>query len=204
MGKQPLFGAITTVTVLGSVFAFPFNPVNAQQEDCAYVFQTPASESREIEIPEFGIKFQIPANYHTEKRKSKSGGSVSVTIIDPGTFAEIKCCQDHPSPGCTEAVWVHEVSIEITPIQSGYVNLTDGIYPSYSESTATIANQEAIIYKRKYMRVQPPDCFINARFFTPDKRYLVDIGRYYGVCEKPDYGQENLIFQQILSTFQFT
>lgn len=67
MGRKALIGAMTTVAVIGSVLGSSFNSANA--DSCTYTFQAPVSETHEIDVPEFRFKFEIPANYRSQKNK---------------------------------------------------------------------------------------------------------------------------------------
>lgn len=215
MRKQTLFGAITTVTVLGSVFAFSLNPANAQQYRCPLVRETPASENRQIEIPEFRFKFQIPANYRTEKRKDyPDDEGLYINIYNPGVFAAIKCCIRGKGRGCGEG-GIEDISISIRSTTSkSYtsshlgLDLTDTIPKSttytktFNIKRTTIANQDAIIFFRED---GPKMDYVIAHFFTPDKRYLITLMQYIGYNGNlsKDYQQKKPIFQQVVSTFEF-
>ncbi len=209
MGRKALIGAMTTVAVIGSVLGSSFNSANA--DSCTYTFQAPVSGTHEIDVPEFRFKFEIPANYRSQKNKDSS--EVEIHVFDPGLLLFIEG-QSRPPIGCTivsgEQAENTGIYLKISPVPENFTNLknyitTQNTGPQGSNilslSSINIGNQKGFLYQ-----LGADDDTLNVTFLTTDNQSIVTIEMIYPPEKRPedrDSYSYKPIFDQIVSTFKF-
>jgi hypothetical protein len=199
MKYQKMFVLLSCLTI-----AIANSPILAQmpRESCPDMPQiTPTQESREISNQEFGFKFNIPANYRTEKRQD--GNQLIILLRNPADIELLECCRINREVGCGHRVYDVVIKVENRPANLQNISNITQINSSDIQQIiniieTTISNQEAVIYSGKY---QPDAIYQYASFFTPDQEYLVTI--FAG-----DYGDEidpidEMVFNQVINSFEF-
>jgi len=148
----------------------PIPPASTQQEICRDEFEIePSDNLRTLELPQFGIDIDIPANY-----RAIALNDGSVRIYDPGTYEIIAC--------------LHRGGIASVPrgIRSFTINLVGN--PRNLPLPALIEQEEGAFQSRHRYNLngtpvfvtEPPGIGISAWFAPPRARGIVSM---YDSCE---------------------
>lgn len=141
--------------------------------------EQPSSSRREITNPEYGLRFQIPANYQTELRRDPDPPrKVWISIRNPTDVAFLECATRNRLRGAGHQV--SDVLVTIEPLPGNIRSAGDVLRAARSvpnleiveSNVTTIAGQDAVIYTQQ--SVYPYRSRI-AAFIHPDRQHLVQI-----------------------------
>ncbi|MCT7973695.1 hypothetical protein [Laspinema olomoucense] len=141
--------------------------------------EQPSSTRREITNGEYGLRFQIPANYQTElRRDTEAPRKVWISIRNPTDTAFLDCATRNRLIGAGHQV--SDVVVTIEPLSANIRSAGDVLRAARSvpnleiveSNVTTIAGQDAIIYTQQSVY---PDRSRMAAFIHPDRQHLVKI-----------------------------
>lgn len=204
--KLKIYGVISLVS-LGLLMV---NPSYAQRvpSPCSNENpEQPSSTRREITNPEYGLRFQIPANYQTElRRDTDPPRKVWISIRNPTDAAFLDCAIRNRVVGAGHQV--SDVLITIEPLTANIRSAGDVLRATRSvqnleiieSNVTTIAGQDAVIYTQQ--SVYPYRSRI-AAFIHPDRQHLVKIfvGDYGTALPEIDLEVMNLVISSLMIQF---
>lgn len=172
-----------TILSLMSLSLLLVTPVQAQRSaPCSNENQEqPSQARREITNREYGLRFEIPANYRTElRRETDSRQRLSIFVRNPTDVAFLDCAIRNRMIGAGHQVSDVIVTIEPRPrhirnvrdilrdaAESGGIS-RDIIDPNF----ITISGQDAVIYT---VQTIYPDRSKNARLIHPNGQDIITI-----------------------------
>ena len=171
--KTKYLFAIATLFGLSLVPALP--SYSQPNNPCKLApFATPSRETRQIRVENFGIAFNIPANYRT--RSDIKEDFIFIRIYNPSSFSYSECLQKNniqepPDRYLSGSIYISqtEKSLSLSDISKsqalGYI--VRNMYNS------RIADQPALSYEFNYER--EGTFFQRFLFFIPSTKYLVSI-----------------------------
>ena len=173
---------LPTILSLMSLSLIFVTPAQAQQSaPCSNDNQEqPSQARREITNREYGLRFEIPANYRTElRRDSRSHQRLSIAVRNPTDVEFIDCAIRNRMIGAGP---ISDVIVSIEPRPRHIRNVRD-IFREESESGitgreilessfTTIAGQDAVIYT---VQTIYPYRHQAARLIHPNGQYIIVI-----------------------------
>lgn len=164
--------------------------------------ERPSQRRRQIINREYGLRFDIPANYYTELR-SETGHrqQLSIAVRNPTDVEFLECATRNRMIGAGHQV--SDVRVTIEPRPSNISNVRDilrdaagGGYSQILESNfGTIAGQDAVIYT---VQTSYPERYRYARLIHPNGRYIISIAA-------GDYGERiDVIDLQVMNLIMST
>ncbi|MDY7051581.1 hypothetical protein [Limnospira fusiformis] len=180
---------IPTILSLMSLSLLVVTPVQAQRSDpCSNENQEqPSQARREITNREYGLRFEIPANYRTElRRETHSPQRLSIVVRNPTDVAFLDCAVRNGMRGAGHQV--SDVIVSIEPRPRHIRNVRDIFREESSvrlreileSSFTTIAGQDAVIYT---VQTVYPYRYQDAKLIHPNGRDIITI-------RAGDYGYE--------------
>jgi hypothetical protein len=182
---------IPTILSLMSLSLLLVTPVQAQRSaPCSNENQEqPSQARREITNREYGLRFEIPANYRTElRRETDSRQRLSIFVRNPTDVAFLDCAVRNGMRGAGHQV--SDVIVTVEPRPRNIRNVRDilqdvaggrGIQREIIESYfSTISGQDAVIYT---VQTIYPERYRYAKLIHPNVQYIITIST-------GDYGYE--------------
>jgi hypothetical protein len=167
--------------------------------------EKPSSRHREIINREYGLHFNIPANYHTElQREPENFQRVLIIIRNPTDVKFMECGKRSGMRG-----YGHQVSDVIVSIESRPSNIhnVDDIFQQGSQGEGsdtriiepnfiTIAGQHAVVYT---IQTRYPERYRYAQLIHPNGKYMIKIsaGDYGDVIDPLDLQVMDIIISSL-------
>jgi len=202
---------VYAVLSLMSTCLFWASPVQSQRSSpCSNDNQErPSSNRREIINREYGLRFQIPANYYTELRRGTGTNQIlSIAVRNPADVRFMECAERERMRGYGHQV--SDVIVSLEPRPSNIRNVRDivqevaqsggGQIVSGESGFTTIAGREAVVYT---VQTVYPERYRYARLIHPNGRYIVNIstGDYGERIDPIDLQVMNLVMSSIAIAF---
>ncbi|AMW31095.1 MULTISPECIES: hypothetical protein [Oscillatoriales] len=165
--------------------------------------ERPSQRRRQIINREYGLRFDIPANYYTELRSERGHRQqLSIAVRNPTDVEFLECGRREGMRGYGHQVSDVRVTIEPRPSNIGNVRdilrnaATGSSYSQILESNfTTIAGQEAVIY---IVQTSYPERYRYGRLIHPNGRYIISISA-------GDYGERiDVIDLQVMNLIMST
>ncbi|WP_233258470.1 hypothetical protein [[Phormidium] sp. ETS-05] len=167
--------------------------------------EQPSPRRREIINREYGLRFEIPANYRTElRRETEHRQQLSIIVRNPTDVNFMECGKRERMRGYGHQV--SDVMVSIEPRPSNISNVRDilrnaaessGIASEIIESNfTTIAGQDAVVYTGK---TSYPERYRYAQLIHPNGQYIIKIfaGDYGNVIEPVDLAVMDIIISSL-------
>ncbi|HIK09175.1 MAG TPA: hypothetical protein IGS52_02715 [Oscillatoriaceae cyanobacterium M33_DOE_052] len=167
--------------------------------------EQPSLSRREIINREYGLRFDIPANYHTElRRETEHRQQLSIAVRNPIDVKFMECGRREGMRGYGHAV--SDVIVSIEPRPSDIRNVRDilrnvtesgGSFSEIIESNfTTIAGQDAVVYTGK---TRYPERYRYAQLIHPNGQYIINIsaGDYGDVIQPIDLEVMDMIISSL-------
>ncbi|MDT9236100.1 MAG: hypothetical protein P5675_20390 [Limnospira sp. PMC 917.15] len=175
---------IPTILSLMSLSLLVVTPVQAQRSDpCSNENQEqPSQARREITNREYGLRFEIPANYRTElRRETHSPQRLSIVVRNPTDVAFLDCAARNRMRLARYQVFDVIVSIGLRPrrirdVQDIFRGLQSDMARTQGEivdaSFSQIAGEDAVIYT---VQDSFPYRYRHAKLIHPNVQYIITI-----------------------------
>ncbi len=197
MKKRSLISLMVCLTFWG----IEVSPTPAQNRQFCKrgALVNPARESKKIRNPDFGLVFDIPANYSSET--SRSDNITYILLYNPNEQELNACCKKNRQIGCDG--YPSLVSVKIEPANSDTRILPEVGADERFENIkpTTIANQKAVIYVVKTNVRNGSYTSLTASFMAPNRKHKITVSAFsYESTIKPI---DERVFQRVISSFAF-
>lgn len=185
------------LTSLGLMFS---NPAQAQRSSsCSNQNQEqPSQDRREITNAEYGLRFEIPANYRTELRRANESSQLQISVRNPTDVEYLNCISGNVRRGDGHAV--SDVVISVEPLPDGIRTIQD-IWPDVfgrsgieiiNSGVITVDGRNAAVYTQLTLY---PMLYRYVKLIHPDGQSLIVIyaGDYGEVIDPIDLEVMNMI-----------
>lgn len=164
--------------------------------------EQPSPRRREIINREYGLRFDIPANYHTElQRETEHRSRLSIVVRNPTDVKFMECGERERMRGYGHQVSDVRVTIEPRPQNIRQVrdilgNVAQNGAEIIESYLTRIAGQEAMVYT---LKTTYPERYQYARLIHPNGQYLISIsaGDYGNVIDPIDLEVMEIIISSL-------